>query len=51
MIIVDWKPSTEERDLILEALNILWDEAESPERANAILDLREDLAGAPEVGS
>lgn len=47
--IVDWKPTVEERDLILEGLQILWDEADNKERAAAILSLRLDLQGAPEV--
>lgn len=51
MSYVDWKPSPEERELLLEGLEILWDEAGSTDRANAILELKEDLGGAPVVGS
>lgn len=47
---VDWHPSPGERELLLEGLQILWDEADSRERARAVLDLQEDLAGAPVVG-
>lgn len=50
MTVVDWKPSTEERDLILEAISILWDEEEDPARAKQILELRDNLEGAPEIG-
>lgn len=49
MSYVDWKPSPEERELLLEGLEILWDEADSRERATAVLDLKEDLSGAPVV--